>query len=132
MLSFLSPWFLIGAATAVVPILLHLWKRTPLPRVRFAAVKLLKQAPVEQTDRRRIGEWLLLALRVAALLLLAAAFARPFLRSGATIGEPGVTIVALDTSSSMSPPGVFDQPAARTGLPKTFVSSAFSSWPAPV
>jgi hypothetical protein len=107
MLSFLSPLFLIGAAAAAVPIVLHLLKREPEPRVRFAAVKLLKQAPVEYTERRRIRELLLLGLRVAALVLLALAFARPFLASGAAAGSPGVTIVALDTSSSMSAAGVF-------------------------
>ena len=83
MLSFLSPLFLAGAAAAAVPIVLHLLKREPEARVKFAAVKLIKQAPVEHTDRRRLRELLLLALRVAALLLLALAFARPFVASGA-------------------------------------------------
>ena len=109
MLSFLSPWFLIGAAAAAVPIVLHLLKREPEPRVRFAAVRLLKQAPVEYTERRRVRELLLLALRVAALLLFALAFARPFIASGTAVSSAAVTIVALDTSYSMSAPGVFDR-----------------------
>jgi hypothetical protein len=37
------------------------------PRVKFAAVKLLKHAPVEYTQRRHLRELLLLALRVATL-----------------------------------------------------------------
>src|SRR5262249_31130709 len=101
MLSFLAPLFLAGAAAAAVPIVLHLLKREPEPRVQFAAVKLLKQAPVEHTQTRRLRELILLAIRVAAIVLLAAAFARPFLASGAAIGSAGVTIVALDTSYSM-------------------------------
>ena len=40
---FLLPLFLAGAAAAAVPIVLHLLKREPEPRVKFAAVKLLKQ-----------------------------------------------------------------------------------------
>jgi hypothetical protein len=107
--SFLSPLFLIGALTAAVPILLHLLKRQPEPRVRFPAVKLLKDAPVEHTDTRRIRELLLLALRVAALVFLSVAFARPFLASGSATGATGATIVALDVSFSMSAPGVFDR-----------------------
>src|SRR3954451_10030952 len=98
MLSFLAPMFLAGAAAAVVPIVLHLLKREPEARVKFAAVKLIKQAPVEYTDRRRLRELLLLAVRVVALLLLALAFARPFVASGAAVGTTGVTVVALDTS----------------------------------
>ena len=105
MLSFLSPLFLAGAAAAAVPIVLHLLKREPEPRVKFAAVKLLKRAPVELTEKRHLRELLLLALRVAALVLLALAFARPFLPSGSLPGSMGVTIVAVDTSYSLSAPG---------------------------
>jgi len=109
MLSFLSPLFLAGAAAAAVPIVLHLLKREPETRVQFAAVKLLKKAPVEHTRRRHLRELILLALRVTALVLLALAFARPFFATGAAIGSTGVTIVALDTSYSMSAPGRFER-----------------------
>src|SRR5437762_9255580 len=103
---FLSPVFLFGSIAAAIPIVLHLLKREPEPRVKFAAVKLLKRAPVEYTERRRIRELLLLALRVAAIVCLALAFARPFLAAGAAIGSTGATLVALDTSYSLSAPCV--------------------------
>jgi hypothetical protein len=109
MLTFLSPLFLAGAAAAVIPIVLHLLKREPEPRVKFSAVKLLRRAPVENTERRRLRDLLLLALRVAALLLLALAFARPFFASGAASASTGVTVVALDTSLSLSAPGQFER-----------------------
>jgi hypothetical protein len=107
--SFLSPLFLAGALTATVPLILHLLKREPEPRVKFPAVKLLKDAPVEHTERRRLRELILLALRVATLVLLATAFARPFFVSGAAIGSSGVTMIALDTSYSMDAPGRFER-----------------------
>lgn len=107
MLTFLSPLFLAGAAAAAIPIVLHLLKREPEPRVKFAPVHLLKRAPVEQTEKRHIRELLLLALRIAALVLLAFAFARPFLATGAASASSGMTIVALDTSYSLSAPGRF-------------------------
>jgi Aerotolerance regulator N-terminal/von Willebrand factor type A domain len=110
--SFLSPLFLAGALAAAVPIVLHLLKREPEPRVKFPAVRLLKQAPVEYTESRRLRELLLLALRVAAFALLALAFARPFLASTATVPSAGATIVALDTSYSMSAPGTFERAKA--------------------
>jgi hypothetical protein len=109
MLSFLSPWFLLGAAAAAVPIVLHLLKREPEPRIQFPAVKLLKSAPVEYTETRRIREWLLLALRVAALVCLAVAFARPFFASDAAMASTGVTMIALDTSYSMSARETFER-----------------------
>jgi hypothetical protein len=109
MLTFLSPLFLAGAALAAVPIVLHLLKREPEARVKFAAVQLLKEAPVEHTEKRHLRELLLLALRIAALLLLALAFARPFFASGAALESSGLTVVALDTSFSVSAPGRFDR-----------------------
>ncbi len=108
-MSFLSPLFLIGAAAAVIPLVLHLLKREPEPRIRFSAVRLLKRAPVEQTEKRHLRELLLLALRMTAFVLLAVAFARPFLASSALSGSTGVTIVVLDTSYSLSAPGRFDR-----------------------
>src|SRR5215471_5777568 len=98
--SFLAPWFLAGAAAAAVPLVLHLLRRHPEQRVRFAAVRLLKEAPVEQAAHRRLRELLLLALRVASIVLLAVAFARPFFRSAGAAVATGTTVVALDTSYS--------------------------------
>ncbi len=109
MISFLSPLFLVGATAAAIPLVLHLLRREPEPRVKFAAVKLLKRAPVEHTEKRRLRELLLLALRITALVLLALAFARPFVASGAAVRSTGITVVLLDTSYSMSAPGRFDR-----------------------
>ncbi len=109
MITFLSPLFLAGAAAAALPIVLHLLKRQPEPRVKFAVVSLLKDAPVEHVQKRHVRELLLLALRVAALLLLALAFARPFFASGGAASAGEVTVVALDTSYSMGAPGRFER-----------------------
>jgi hypothetical protein len=122
-MTFLSPMFLVGAAAAVVPIVLHLLKRRPEQRVRFAAVMFLKTAAVEHTSRRRLREWLLLTLRVTALALLALAFARPFFRAASAGGAIGTTVVMLDTSFSMSAPGRFDRAKA---LAKDAVRNATS------
>src|ERR1700741_193011 len=101
MLSFLSPLFLVGAAAAAIPLVLHLLKREPEARVRFAAVKLLKNAPVEHAEKKHLRELLLLALRMAAVFLLALAFARPFFSDGDAAIISGTTIIALDRSYSM-------------------------------
>ncbi len=120
-MSFLSPLFLLGALAAAVPIVLHLLRKEPDTTVKFAAVTMLEDAPVEHADRRRLRELLLLALRVAALLLLALAFARPFLTSDAAGAATGATIVALDTSFSLSAPGRF---AAAQALARAAIDDA--------
>ncbi|HVB37439.1 MAG TPA: VWA domain-containing protein, partial [Vicinamibacterales bacterium] len=106
-ISFLAPAFLAAAAAAALPLVLHLLRRHPEVRVRFAAVRLLRAAPVEQHRHRRLRELLLLALRVAALLLLAVAFARPYLPGAAAAGAAPVAVVAVDVSASMTAPGQF-------------------------
>jgi hypothetical protein len=110
-MSFLYPAFLLGALAAAVPIVLHLIKREAAPEVRFSAVHLLRRAPTEQSRWQRLREWLLLAARVAAILLLALAFARPYLAAQAGPGST-VTIVAVDTSLSMGAPGRFERARA--------------------
>jgi hypothetical protein len=111
-LSFLSPLFLAGAAAASIPILIHLFHRRTEPVIDFAAMRFLRRAPVEHSRRRRLRELLLLALRVAALCLLALAFARPYLAQSAAALSAPVTMVLVDTSVSMTAPGQFEK--ART------------------
>src|SRR5262245_49902152 len=108
-ISFLSPLFLLGALAAAIPIVLHLFHRKTEVVIDFPAVKLLKRAPVQQHRRRRLRELILLALRVVALVLLALSFARPYF-AGANAPEPApLTVIAVDTSMSMTAPGQFDR-----------------------
>lgn len=102
-MSFLFPAFLLGALAAAVPVLLHFFARDRAPRLPFSDVRFLERAFVRRDRRRRLRELLLLLLRVAALFLLAFAFARPFLDdAGAALR---VTVVTVDRSLSLSAPG---------------------------
>ena len=116
-MSFLFPAFLAGALAIAIPIVLHFARREAAPRLPFSDIRFLQRVPLMQARRRRIREWLLLALRIAALLLLALAFARPFFDATGLAGRP-VTIVAVDRSFSMSLPGRFEQArgAARAAI----------------
>jgi hypothetical protein len=105
--SFLSPLFLIGALAAAVPILLHLFHRKTDVVIDFPAVSLLTRAPVQHHRRRQLRELILLALRVAALVLLAVSFARPYVAGAVAPASAPVTVVALDVSMSLSAPGQF-------------------------
>jgi hypothetical protein len=106
-MSFLFPAFLAGSVAIAIPIVLHLLRRDIAPEVPFTAVHLLHRSPIERSKRRRLRDLLLLLARVVGLLLLAAAFARPY-RAGAAPEVP-LTIVAIDRSFSMSAPGVFER-----------------------
>ncbi len=106
-LSFLSPLYLLAALAVAVPIVLHLFRRRTETVVDFPAVRLLTTSPIEQQRRRRLRELVLLALRVTALLLLAGAFARPYLASTTLAADAAVTVVAVDTSFSVSSAAAF-------------------------
>ncbi len=103
-MAFLYPAFLIGALAIAIPIVLHLLRRDVAPEVPFTAVRLLRRSTIERADRRRLRDLLLLIARVVALLLLAAAFARPYVQGAA---PPVLRVVAIDRSYSMDAPGVF-------------------------
>jgi Aerotolerance regulator N-terminal/von Willebrand factor type A domain len=108
-ISFLSPLFLVAAIAAAVPILLHLFHRKTEVVIDFPAVRLLTRAPVQQHRRRRLRELLLLALRVGALVLLALSFARPYFAGAVAPDSAPLTVIAIDTSLSMSAPGQIDR-----------------------
>jgi hypothetical protein len=102
-MGFLAPIFLVGLAAVSVPILLHLFRREVAPPVPFTAVRFLQKRTIERQERRRIQDPWLLLLRVAALALLALAFARPYLRADAPTQPP--VVLAVDVSYSMGAPG---------------------------
>jgi hypothetical protein len=108
-LSFLTPLYLLGALAIALPIALHLFRRRTDVVVEFPAVRLLATSPVEQQRRKRLRELILLALRISALVLLAAAFARPYFAGRLLAADAAVTVIAVDRSFSLSAPGVFDR-----------------------
>lgn len=111
----LSPALAAGAAAAAVglPVLIHLLFRKRYQIVPWAAIRFLLVA--ERRHRRRIDQWLLLALRVLALLLpllamvAATKWAEPLwqaIKPGATETVANVPrthhVIVLDASLSMA------------------------------
>lgn len=118
-LSFLAPLFLAGLAAVAIPLVVHLRRRTERREVPFPSLRFLRDQPVRTEQRRRLRNLGLLALRIGALALLAAAFARPFLAGddealAGTVG-PREVVVLLDRSWSMSAPGRWDAGLAAVG-----------------
>jgi hypothetical protein len=104
-MSLLAPLYIIGISAVVAPIVFHLIRRSPRGEVPFSSLMFLAPTPPKLTRRSRLDQLLLLALRAAALCLLAAAFARPFLREAAQLGtgDAGARRIAvlIDSSASM-------------------------------
>ena len=103
-LSFLTPLFLYGALGAVIPLLLHLIKRTRARRI-FPTIRFLKLSSQQVVRQQKIRRIVLLMLRMAACAVLAIIFARPFLNDSAAAAFVGSTpkamAIVMDTSYSM-------------------------------
>jgi hypothetical protein len=104
-MSFLTPLFFVGLAALAIPILIHLIQRERKQVVAFPSLMFLRRIPYQSVRRRHIRNWALLMLRLAALLLIVAAFARPFLRRpdvpAAAVSGAREVVVLLDNSYSM-------------------------------
>jgi hypothetical protein len=103
-MSFLAPLFFAALAGLAIPVLLHLTQREKKQIVRFPSLMFVRRIPYQSVRRRKIQNWLLLAVRMTALALVILAFTRPLLNrsnvptGGATARE---VVILLDTSYSM-------------------------------
>ncbi|MGH7466343.1 MAG: BatA domain-containing protein, partial [Longimicrobiales bacterium] len=99
-MGLLNPVLLFLAGAAAVPLLLHLLQRHQGPRVIFPALRYLRRAEKESARRIRLRQILLMLLRIAAVLLLALAAARPFVGFGGVRHSPTAVVIVLDNSMS--------------------------------
>src|SRR3954468_18234113 len=104
-MTFAAPLFLLATLAGLLPVVLHLMHRHKAKEVRFSTLRFLRVS-VQRTRRRKYIEDLsLLALRVAALLLIAAALARPAISSLSALfsgGKTAAVALILDNSASMA------------------------------
>jgi hypothetical protein len=102
MMGFLAPWFLGGLAALGLPVFVHLLrKQTTLPRP-VSSLMFFEQGKQSSVRHRRLRYLLLFALRFALVLLLAVAFARPYLRHKSVAVRDKLLLVAVDNSFSMN------------------------------
>ena len=101
-MGFLAPWFLAGAVAIGLPFWIHLlrkYRSTPHP---FSSLMFFERRTQSSIKHRRLRYLLLLSLRVALLILIALAFANPFVsRSGGAAGGRKMLVIAVDNSFSM-------------------------------
>ncbi len=117
-MNFLAPLFLAGALAVIGPILFHLIRRTTREVTPFSTLMFLTPSPPRITKRSRLENLWLLLLRCLALVLLALAFGRPFLRETAhsplpPAGEGRRVVLLIDTSASLRREKLWDDLRAK-------------------
>jgi hypothetical protein len=98
------PLFLSGLGALAAPVLIHLLMKLQGRKVRFGTLRFL---PITKParEKKRISHWLLLLLRLVLLVLLIAAFARPYWpvspATAASQNQSRALVLVLDCSASM-------------------------------
>lgn len=104
-MSFLNPLFLIALLTVAVPLLIYLLNLRKPKKVRFSTLAFFDSLKTTALKRIRIKRWLLLAIRILAIIALVIAASRPYLPSGLGVGnenQPKAIGVLVDNSPAMS------------------------------
>ena len=104
-LFLLAPLFLLGLGTLVVPVIVHLIHRHKRESVPFPSLMFIQRIPYKDVRRQQLRHKLLFAIRCLALILLALAFARPFLENATEATAADIAgrevVILLDRSHSM-------------------------------
>ena len=104
-MSFIAPLFFVALAALAIPVLIHLIQREKKEIIRFPSLMFVQRVPYKSIQRRRIHNWLLLMVRLAALASIVIAFARPFFerQNLAVVAGTGAreVVVLLDQSYSL-------------------------------
>jgi hypothetical protein len=96
----------VGAAALALPVVVH-WLTRPRPvKLPLSTLRFVRQSIEQRRAKQRLRDFLVLALRTTAILLLALALARPLVgdRSAASAGAAGEVsrVLIVDVSQSMA------------------------------
>src|SRR5690606_9952044 len=102
-MQFLYPAFLFALAALALPVIIHLFYFRRFKKVYFTNVRFLKEIKEETSNRQKLRNLLVLAMRLLALAFLVFAFAQPFIPQDQDVakGKKAVSIF-IDNSFSMS------------------------------
>ena len=105
-MEFLNPLALAALAAAAIPLIIHLFNFRRPRKVDFSTLAFVRELQKTTMQRVRIKQWLLLLLRILAIVFLVLSFARPTL-TGGLVGQVGgqtrsSVAIVLDNSYSMT------------------------------
>lgn len=104
---FNNPWFLLGLVAVAIPIIVHLFNFRRYRKVYFSNTRYLQQLESETRKQSELRRRVILALRIAAIVMLVLAFAQPVIRHKKQAPKLGQSLVCvyIDNSFSMENTG---------------------------
>src|SRR5262245_35200604 len=98
--SFVNPWLWLGALAVAAPLWLHLCRKEETNIVYFSALRFLEDQPEPRKSPLRLRNFILLAIRILALLLIVCALAWPYIRRVDTVPVKESRVYILDNTLS--------------------------------
>ena len=99
---FSQPAFLWGLLAVAIPIIVHLFNFRRYRKVYFSNVERLNELHTEQRRHSTLRQWLVLAMRILAVVFLVLAFAQPVIPSSKETLRTGSTVISLYVDNSFS------------------------------
>src|SRR5262245_43258175 len=93
-------WMALGALA--IPVIVHLIFRWQSRQVELGTIRFLTEILRENARRRQLKRWILLAMRLACVALLALLFMRPYLLARQVSAKDRFLAILIDQSASMS------------------------------
>lgn len=81
-MTFLAPLFLLGLLAIAIPVIIHFLNLRKPQKVAFSTLSFFSELQKSTIRRLKLKRWLLLAVRILTVIMLALALARPFLPPG--------------------------------------------------
>ena len=103
-MTFLQPFILYGLPLILLPVIIHLLNRLRYRTQQWAAMRFLLSAQKQSIRRSRLRQWIVLLMRMLAVLAIIIFLARPMTGGWSgffSSGEPEIILLALDRSASM-------------------------------
>ncbi len=100
-MGFVQSAFVGAFAALAIPVIVHLMFRMRTRRVDLGTVRFLREVLHKNARRKKIKRYILLALRMACVALLAILFARPYLIEQGIGSSERLVTVLIDRSASM-------------------------------
>ncbi len=106
-MNFLHPLLWLGALAVAAPIWLHLRRKPEKDVLHFSALRFLDDEPVPRESPQRLRDLLIFLLRALAVVLIAGAFAWPYLKGPPPLEVSSSRVYILDNTLSNQAGGDF-------------------------